>query len=100
MKILFIGSVKFSSEILKIIISMNSNVIGVCTKKISPFNSDFYDLSSIAKDNNIPFNYVKNINSDKNINWIKNLDPDIIFCFGWSSLIKKELLNLLVLMKI
>jgi len=30
----------------------------------------------------------------KNIEWIKNKQPDIIFCFGFSSLIKKEILSI------
>ena len=70
------------------------NLVGVCTKKVSNFNSDFADLTPLCNKANIPLRYVDNINSNESIDWIKSLKPDIIFCFGWSNLIKKELLNL------
>jgi len=44
--------------------------------------------------NGIPCLYVDDINSLDSIKWIKDLNPDVIFCFGWSSLIKKEILNI------
>jgi methionyl-tRNA formyltransferase len=94
MKILFIGTVEFSLRALSKLIDMNMKIVGVNTKKSSSFNSDFADLTPICRDNNIPYKYVLDINSKDNIEWIKNLNPDVIFCFGWSSLIKKELLNL------
>ena len=94
MKILFIGCVKFSYECLKALIKDEANIIGICTLKESNFNSDFFDLSSLAKSNNIPFKYTKDINESINIRWIKSLDPDIIFCFGWSKILKKDILEI------
>ena len=94
MKIVFIGTVEFSHKALEKIIDLNYDVVGVCTKQKSGFNSDFKDLSPICENNNIDYKYVKDINASDNIQWIKNLNPDIIFCFGWSSLIKKKLLNI------
>ena len=94
MRIVFIGTVEFSKKALKKLIELDANIVGVCTKKKSNFNSDFVDLKPLCKKNNIPVNLVKDINSKENYNWIKSLNPDIIFCFGWSSLIKKKILNL------
>ena len=93
MKIIYIGSVYFSKIILEKIIKMNFQVVGVITKRKSSFNSDFEDLSTVALTNNIPFLYVTNINEKTHIKWIRNLNADIIFCFGWSSLLKKEILS-------
>jgi len=94
MKILFIGTVEFSLKSLEKLIDIKAEVVGVCTKENSNFNSDFVDLIPICVENNIPYKYANDINSQENIQWIKNLKPDIIFCFGWSSLIKRELLDL------
>lgn len=94
MKILFIGTVAFSLKTLEKLISLNAEIVGVCTKENSNFNADFADLTPICKQNNIPFKFVEDINAQENIMWIKSLKPDIIFCFGWSSLIKKPLLSL------
>ena len=94
MKIIFIGCVRFSYICLKTILENNYEISGVCTLKESSFNDDFVDLSEISKRNNIPVKYTNNINDPENINWIKALNPDIIFCFGWSQLLKKEILDI------
>lgn len=94
MKIVFIGTVEFSKKALQKLVDIDVELVGVCTKEKSSFNSDFADLTPICKENKIPFNFVEDINSKESINWIKDLNPDIIFCFGWSSLIKNELLSL------
>jgi methionyl-tRNA formyltransferase len=94
MKVIFIGTVEFSKRALEKLIDLNVKVVGVCTKENSNFNSDFSNLTPLCKKNQIPIKYVKDINSQVNIEWIKSLAPEIIFCFGWSSLIKKKLLNL------
>ena len=80
MKIVFIGSVKFSAQMLKTIINLKGDVVGVCTLKNSSFNSDHLDLSGIAKKLDIPFKYTSDINSEESINWIKSLNPEIICC--------------------
>ena len=94
MRILFIGTVEFSYKALKKLIELNAEIVGICTKKKSDFNSDFSDLTLLCKKAGIPFKYVDDINSNENIAWIRSLSPDIIFCFGWSNLIKKDLLGL------
>jgi methionyl-tRNA formyltransferase len=94
MRIIFIGSVYFSRVVLEKLIELKANVVGVVTKEHSTFNSDFEDLSGLAHTNNIPSNYVQNINNISSIEWIRNLNADVIFCFGWSNLIKKDILNL------
>ena len=92
MRIVFIGCVKFSKITLEKLLSLKAEVVGVITKSKSDFNSDFVDLSKIASDAKIDFKYVNDINHPNNIAWIKEKKPDIIFCFGWSSLLKQELL--------
>ena len=93
MRVIFIGTVEFSKKTLEKLIDLNVRVVGVCTKKMSNFNSDFSNVIPVCKKKKIPIKYVKDINSKENIEWIKSLAPDIIFCFGWSTLIKKKLLN-------
>lgn len=93
MRIIFIGTVEFSLRALEKLINIKADVVGVCTKKVSNFNSDFADLSKLCESNSVPYIYVDDINSKETRNWIQNLEPDIVFCFGWSSLIKKELLK-------
>ena len=92
MRIVLIGSVEFSLRSLERLISIDADLVGVCTKESSSFNSDFSDLKPLCDVNTIPCLYVNDINSKESVGWIENLNPDVIFCFGWSSLIKKDIL--------
>ena len=95
MRVFFIGAVEFSRKMLETLIEIpEAEVVGVATKSVSSFNSDHSDLSDIAKQKGIPFKYTKDINDVETLLWIKSLEPDVIYCFGWSSLIKKGLLEL------
>jgi methionyl-tRNA formyltransferase len=94
MKVVLIGSVEFSLRSLEKLISINVDLVGVCAKELSPFNSDFSDLKPLCDANAIPCLYVDDINSNDSVEWIENLNPDVIFCFGWSYLIKKRILNI------
>lgn len=94
MKIFFIGTVKFSLAVLEKLINIKANVVGVATKAESVFNADFADLSPVCEKYNIPCRNVKEINAKGTIEWIESLQPDVIFCFGWSFLLKEQILNL------
>jgi methionyl-tRNA formyltransferase len=94
MKIVFIGAVTFSEKTLEKLIALKADIAGVCTLKKSSFNADHVDLTQLCMKHNIPVRYATDINSDENISWIKTLVPDVIFCFGWSRLLKTDLLNL------
>jgi methionyl-tRNA formyltransferase len=94
MRIVFIGTVRFSENVLTKLIGMSVDVVGVCTLNKSPSNADHVDLAPFCRKHNIPVKYVTDINAKESINWIKALSPDIIFCFGWSQLLKTQLLYL------
>lgn len=93
-KILFIGTVEFSYRALSTLIENKFEIVGILTKKESNFNSDYYDLTPLAKDNNIPIIYRTKDNKDEIISFIKSLNPDIIYCFGWSHILTKSILSI------
>lgn len=94
MRILFIGSVAFSARALRELIAMRAHVVGVCTLKDSALNADHQDLTPIAVDVGIPVIYATDLHSPESMGWIRERNPDVIFCFGWSRLIKLSLLTL------
>lgn len=94
MRIIFVGSVLFSEQALLKLLSLKVEIVGIVTKDASAFNADFCNLSSIAIANNIPFKFVRDINHPNNVQWMAELNPTLIFCFGWSNLLKKEVINL------
>ena len=94
MRILFIGAVEFSYRSLEKLLEMGTEVVGVCTLQHSKINSDHVDLTSLAQDTEIPVRYTPDINADDTLSWMQGLKPDVIFCFGWSRLLRKKLLEL------
>lgn len=94
MRIVFIGCVDFSQHCLQELIKRNENVVGIFSKKISTYHSDFKDLWPIAKKNGIPIFDVEDINDVAVENKMRGLKPDVIFCFGWSQILKKNILSI------
>lgn len=94
MKILFIGAVTFSSRALCELIAMQADIVGVCSLEQSLINADHVDLKPIADRAGIPFRYTPDINGEEVMNWVHKLEPDVIFCFGWSRLLCSSLLAL------
>lgn len=94
MNIYFIGTVEFSYNALETILNINgANVVGVATKEKSNYNADYKDLTPLCKEYNVPYHFLENINEPENITYIQSLKADIIFCFGWSNLLKKDILE-------
>lgn len=94
MRIVFIGAVEFSSRTLELLLNMDAGVVGVCTLRESLANADHCDLADLANEHSVPFLHVADINQAATLEWIDALNPDVIFCFGWSRLLRKPLLNL------
>jgi methionyl-tRNA formyltransferase len=93
MKIVFIGAVDFSHAALTHLLKLGAEVVGVCTLKNSKTNNDHVDLSQLSDSHGIPWTYAENIKPAENVEWIIKKSPDVIFCFGWSKLIKAEILD-------
>lgn len=93
MKIVFIGAVEFSARALEHLLAMGADIVGVCTLAASPGNADFRDLGPIAAAHGVPSQYVTDINAPETIACIRAWSPQVIFCFGWSRLLRKPLLE-------
>jgi len=94
MRIIYIGAVDFSQHCLRVVLKSQGEVVGIVTTKNASNNSDYYDLTPIAVEHHIPIHYCKNINDHETVEWIREKLPDIIFCWGFSQLIKAELLSI------
>jgi methionyl-tRNA formyltransferase len=96
MRIVFIGTVDFSKHCLKEVLHHGGNVVAVLTPRPerSRFNSDYADLEPVAAARGIPTYRISKINDPETITLIRSLKPDVIFVFGFSQLISKEILDL------
>jgi methionyl-tRNA formyltransferase len=94
MKILVIGTVEFTKQMLQVLLNANINICGLISMPTNKLNSDYFDFREFAKSNKIPHLQVYEINSKEVRDWILKSNPDVIFCLGWSRIISTEILNI------
>ena len=96
MRVIFIGCVDFSKTMLKCVLEIDCvEVVGIVTKSKSTFNTDFCSLLPIAQKYNIPYLlYDKQKSDDLLYSWVKEKVPDVIYCFGWSHLLKENIISI------
>ena len=96
MKIIFIGGVKFSYEILKTILENNWNISVVFSYDDSKKEkiSDFISLDELCSKYNLQNIKIDKINAQNNIEIIKKIEPDIILVMGWSQLLNSEIISI------
>ena len=96
MRIVFIGTVDFSRHCLTEVLAQGGDVVGVFTldRRDAGFNSDFAPVADLAEKHGVPVHLVKNINDKVNVDLIRILKPDVVFVFGWSQIISKDILEI------
>lgn len=94
MKICFIGTVEFSARIFEYLLDNDAELVGLITSETNSINSDYTDLVPVATKYHIPILKTNNVNSADTLQWLRDIEPDVIFCFGWSRLLKGEILAL------
>ena len=91
---LFIGCVESSYVLLEAMLEKGYKVAGIITMESSASNADFKSLVPLAEKYGIDYFITKNINDEETLAFAKSKSPEVIYCFGWSRLIGKELLSL------
>ena len=95
MRIVYIGCVQFSLLLLQELLQIPcAEVVGIVTKEESAFNADFVSLKSLAQQNHIDCFLVNERKTFDEADWIREKKPDVIYCFGWSKLLKSDILNI------
>lgn len=92
MRIIFIGTVEFSLLALERLVTIGAEVVGVFTLQGSSLNADYADLHPLCREHGIPLMIADDVNAPETLDWIRARAPDVLFCFGWSRLLKAELL--------
>lgn len=93
MKILFIGCVKSSARFLEAVYSKTeAEIVGVVTKIQSNYNADHVSLHPFCEENKI--DWLDYEDSKQLAEWVKLKSPDVIYCFGWSYLLPKEIYSI------
>ncbi|MDA3832942.1 MAG: formyltransferase family protein [Spirochaetales bacterium] len=95
MRVAFIGCVNFSFQILQHLCTCQDvDLVGVVTRKESSFNSDFQNLEPLAIDAGVRCFLAQGNDQAAMATWLRDLQPDVIYCFGWSYLLGKDILQI------
>jgi methionyl-tRNA formyltransferase len=94
MKYLFIGSVEYSAYCLNALLEMGIDIVEIMCpyREASAFNSDYCDLSEVAKRFGRDVRYFKKIKDE--VAFIAEKKPDVIFVLGLSQIISKDILEI------
>lgn len=95
MSVVFIGTVEFSRYALKGLLDSGTPISAVFTLDAALKGpvSDFAVFDDLLNGTNIPLFHVDNINSEEVIQTLQKIQPDLIYCIGWSRLVKQEVLQ-------
>ncbi len=95
LRIAFIGCVESSLLALTTLIDMDCvELCAVVTRSDSKVNSDFVDLSPVCKANDIPYLFEDPHAREETLDFLCEYNLDVIYCFGWSYLLKQEILDI------
>lgn len=92
MRIVFVGAVESSKILLETLIDMGQDIVGVVSNKDTGINADYVDLAPLCQRAGIDCLKINHINDEESVQFIKDKSPDIIYCFGFSELLDKEIL--------
>jgi methionyl-tRNA formyltransferase len=95
MRIGVIGCVNSSKMALETLLSIEYvHVCAVITRQNSKTNSDFFDLSPICVQNNIPFHLEDPSKRNESVSFLEKFNLDVIYCVGWSYLLSEKMLSI------
>ena len=93
MKAVFIGCVQFSHVLFTDLVASDViKITGVVTRQSSSFNADFQSLEPAAQESGIPCLNIEGNDQKLMTEWIADISPEVIFCFGWSYLLDPQIL--------
>jgi methionyl-tRNA formyltransferase len=91
----FVGAHMESYAPFKRLIERGDNIVGFVTLTDESMQkmSGATDLTRLAAGAQIPQLRITNVNRPESIEWIRNLQPDLLLVIGWTQLLKPELLR-------
>jgi methionyl-tRNA formyltransferase len=97
-KVVFMGTPEFSVPILDAIVKSSYKVICVYTQAPKKSNRgqklNISPIHKYAKDLKLPIRDPKNLNTDEEFKFIKNLNPHIVVVVAYGQIISKKFLNI------
>ena len=96
MRIVYIGAVAASARWFEETLESGGDVVAVLTlpAERAGRHSDYADLRPVAQAHGLPVHDMVDVNDAATLELTRRLEPDVIFAFGWSQLLRPALLAL------
>jgi methionyl-tRNA formyltransferase len=94
-RIVFIGCVAEGRRSLETLLEMGENVVGMFTlnKKRAAKVSGAIAWEDLCEAHDVPLHYVRRMHDPEPLEILRGLEPDLIFCIGWTQLLRKAVLD-------
>ena len=95
-RIAFIGCVEEGRRSLETLLDLRADIAGVFTllPELAATVSGAVPWEDLTAAHRIPLHYVRNINDPEAVLALRALSPDLVFCVGWTQLLRREILRL------
>jgi methionyl-tRNA formyltransferase len=96
LRIAFVGCVLEGRRSLETLLDLGENIAVIFTLRpdLAAKVSGAVPWEDIAARSGIPLQYVRNINDPEAVATLRAISPDLLFCVGWTQLLKKDVLEL------
>ncbi len=92
----FVGCVLEGRRSLETLLAMGERVAAVFTLRpeLAAKVSGAVPWEALATQHGIPLHHVRNMNDPEALEVLRSVAPDLLFCVGWTQLLKKDVLEL------
>ncbi len=95
MRTVIVGNRKLARQLLQHTLTERWNVVGALVPKgeLAATQSNFVPFSELVADTECVLHETADINSTETFRWLREVDPDLCLCGGWSQIIDERILN-------
>lgn len=95
-RIAFIGCVEEGRRCLEALLALGETVVAIFTLRpeLAAKVSGSVGWEDIAAEHGVPLHYVKNMNDEEPIAILRSARPDLVFCVGWTQLLREAVLEI------
>lgn len=95
-RIAFIGCVEEGRRSLESLLAIGADIVALFTLRpeLAATVSGAVPFEDLAAAHGIPLHYVRNVNDPEPVEVLRSLRPDLVFCVGWTQLLRREILAL------
>jgi methionyl-tRNA formyltransferase len=96
MRIVVVGNRMLARHLLGNLLEKSWNVVGAVIPEgnLATKQANFVPFDELVDRTDCRLYETSNINSEETARWIKNLDPDVCLCGGWSQIIDETVLDI------